>query len=191
MDFCFPVKLKCFAPMYFSRYKASIEFKVTFAFCNVFLKRIKQPPKWKKFWFQIELNQIVLVKPSTYFLFCLAIEMGLSHNALLLWVSLPTPCSCSILTCLYHLCHYFTPFRQILVAGIGSEMEIRGCHQPRLKWLSFNGLCEIGGWIQVSFCTCPRCKLVGFVFPKLCGPGAVALFSLRAEEGDEASLWLL
>jgi len=84
-----------------------------------------------------------------------------------------------------------TPFGQILVAGIGSDIEFWRCRQPGLKWLSFNSLCEIGGWIQFHFWMCPYYKLVGFVFPNLRGPEAVVLFSLRAEEGYEPSLWLL
>lgn len=74
-------------------------------------------------------------------------------------------------------------FRQILVAGIGSEMEIWGCHQLGLKWLSFNGLCEIGGWAQFSCWTCPHYKLVGFVFPILCRPAAVVLLIPTAGRG--------
>lgn len=87
----------------------------------------------------------------------------------------PTPCSCVILTHTYHWYHYFTMFRQILVAGIGSEMEIWGCHEPGLKWLSFNGLCEIGGWAWFICWLCPHYELVRFVFPTLCRPAAAGL----------------
>lgn len=128
------------------------EFKVTFSFWNLVFQRIKQPSKWKKFWFQIEWNQIVLDKPNMYFLFCFS-NRDEPYNVLLLWVSPPTSFSFSILSSLYHLCHHFTPSRQILVAGTDSEMEVWGCQPSWLKWLSWNGLCERGGWIQL---TCVR-----------------------------------
>lgn len=143
--------------------KQAFSSKWCFHFEILFSKGSRSPWKWKKFWFQVEPDQIVLVKPNTY-LFCFS-NWDRPYNILLLWVSLPTLCSCKVLTSLYHSCHYFTPFRQILLAGIGSETEIKGCHQPGLKWLSFSGLCERGVWIQSSFCTCPHYKLVGFLFP--------------------------
>lgn len=170
--------------MYFSQYKASVEFKVTFSFWNVVFKRIKQLKNWNKLLFQIGTNQIVLVSQTHC---VLAMEMASQCFAP---VFFPTACFCVILTHTYHLYHYFTMFRQIHVAGIGSEMEIWGCHQPGLKWLSFNGLCEIGGRAQFTLWTCPHCKLVGFAFPILGRPAAVVLLVPTAEEGDEASLCL-
>lgn len=95
----------------------------------------------------------------------------------------PIPCSCVILTHTYHLYPYLTMFRQILVAGIGSERQIWGCHQPGLKWLSFNGLCEIGGWTQFSSWTCPHYKMF-----QVCFWTCAVLLIPTAEEGDEASL---
>lgn len=148
--------------------KQAFSSKRCFYFEILFSKRRSSPWKWKKFWFQIELNQLVLVKPNTYLLFCFSNWDG-PYNIFLLWVSLPTLCSCNILTSLYHSCHYFTPFRQVLTAGIGSETEIQGCRQPGLKRLSFSGLREISVRIQSSFCTCPRYKLVCFLFPSVAG----------------------
>lgn len=83
-----------------------------------------------------------------------------------------TPCSCVILAHTYYLYHYFAVFRQIFAAGIRSEMENWGCHQPGLKLFCFARLCEIGEWAQFSCWMCPHYKLFGFVFPILCRPAA-------------------
>lgn len=65
------------------------------------------------------------------------------------------------------------------------------CHQTALKWLSLNGLCKVGTWIQLGFLVSGYSRNTLAVLFQ-CFVGQEQQCSIIAEEEEDGgSLWLV